>query len=199
MFYSLNGKLIEAQPGYVAVECGGVGYLCAVSDSTLSKLPPIGGNVFLLTQLVVSQDSVSLYGFISETEKICFKMLTSVSGIGNKTAMALLSALSPEQIALAVASGDYKLLTRANGVGPKQAQRIALELKDKVKALGAPAELPSGSGTFSPAGNSSEAISALMVLGCSASEAASLVAKLDPALPVEELISGALRLLSEKK
>lgn len=199
MFYSLNGRLIAAQPGFAAVECGGVGYLCAVSDSTLSKLPPIGGNVFLLTQLVVSQDSVSLYGFISETEKTCFKMLTSVSGIGNKTAMALLSVLSPEQIALAVASGDYKLLTRANGVGPKQAQRIVLELKDKMKALGAPAELPVSSGSFAPAGNSSEAISALMVLGCTASEAAALVAKLDPTLPVEELISGALRLLSEKK
>ena len=200
MFYSLSGKLIHSEPGTVVVECGGVGYMCTVSDSTLKAMSAVGGDVRLLTHLAVSQDAVSLYGFYSQTEKTCFRMLTSVSGIGSKTAIAVLSAISPEQIALAVAAGDYKTLTRANGVGPKQAQRIVLELKDKVKALGAPSE-PVLSGTSSaPAAsnNSSEAISALMVLGCSAAQAAALVAKVDPTQPVEEIITQALRLLAQK-
>lgn len=200
MFYSLSGKLIHSEPGMVVVECGGVGYMCTVSDTTLKAMPAVGGEVKLLTHLAISQDAVALYGFCSQTEKTCFRMLTGVSGIGSKTAISVLSAIPPEQIALAVAAGDYKTLTRANGVGPKQAQRIVLELKDKVKALGAPGEpvLSGASSAPSPAGNSSEAISALMVLGCSASQAAALVAKVDPSLPVEEIITKALQLLAAK-
>ena len=201
MFYSLRGKLLASEPGFVALECGGIGFRCAVSMSTQMSMPPVGEEAFLFTHMTVSQDAVGLYGFASREELSCFKMLTGVSGIGAKTAVAALSALSPEQIAISVASGDYKTLTRANGIGPKQAQRIVLELKDKVTGLGAPAPdivgIPSGGAVRG--GGASEAIGALMVLGCDAGEAARLVAQLDPALPVEQLIAGALKILGGKK
>ncbi len=120
-------------------------------------------------------------------------MLISVSGIGPKAALSILSTLTPEDVALAVGSGDYKTITRANGVGPKIAQRVVLELKDKFKSMGAPSDLPVGKGIApSAAGNASAAINALMVLGCQPSEAAQLVAKLDATLPTEEIIRLAL-------
>ena len=200
MIYSLKGKLALREMGLAVIECGGVGYKCGISMSTLEHLPPVGQEAFLFTHLAVSQDNVALYGFATREELSCFRMLTGVSGIGAKTAVEVLSALSPEQIAVAVASGDYKTLTRAKGVGPKQAQRIALELRDKVTSLGAPDIIqgPAGTAGFSPASKTSEAVSALMVLGCSADEAAKLVAQIDAALPVEQIISGALKLLGER-
>lgn len=199
MFYSLRGKLIFSEPGFVAVECGGVAFKCMVSMSTQSALPPIGSEAFLYTHLNVTQDAMSLYGFGTKSEYSCFRMLTAVSGIGSKTAMAVLSALSPEQIAVSVASGDYKTLTRANGIGPKQAQRIVLELKDKVSGLGAPVSPDQPQAARSASSNASEAIGALMVLGCTAAEAAALVAKLDQEQPVESLISQALKFMAASK
>lgn len=197
MFYSLSGEIIHQEPGCVVIQCGGVGFSCTVSGYTQRTLPA-GGDATLYTQMVVSQDNIALYGFASRAELSCFKMLTGVSGIGNKTAMSLLSAMSPEQLAISVASGDHKALTCAQGIGPKQAQRIVLELKDKMAGLGAPADMSSaGSAAVSAvpnvAVNASEAIRALMVLGYSSGEASALVAKLDPTLPVEQLIAQALR------
>ncbi len=199
MIYSVSGKLIYTEPGMAVIECGGVGYACMISGSTQRSLPAIGENAMLYTKLNVTQDAISMYGFSGKSELSCFKMLTGVSGIGSKTAISLLSAISPEQLAMCVASGDYKTLTRAQGIGPKQAQRICLELKDKIKGLGAPADTApvSGEGVpFAPAFNSSEAIQALMVLGCSAGEASGLVAKCDQTLPVEQIIAQALKLMA---
>lgn len=201
MIYSLRGEITHAEPGFVVVECGGVGYKCMVSGSTLSALQQKSGEVTVLTHMTFSQDAVTLFGFASPSELSCFKMLTGVSGIGPRTALSVLTAMSPEQLAVSVASGDYKSITRAQGVGPKQAQRIVLELKDKISALGAPtAEIPAAGGlapaAVSTAKNAAEAISALMVLGCSSGEASALVAKLDPSLKVEELIRQALRLMN---
>ncbi|MBE6765527.1 MAG: Holliday junction branch migration protein RuvA [Clostridia bacterium] len=197
MIHSLRGTLLLSEPGFVVIECGGVGFKCMISSTTQYSMPPVGQEVFLYTHLNVTQDAFSLYGFSSREENSCFRMLTNVSGIGSKTAMAVLSALTPEQIAVSVASGDYKALTKANGIGPKQAQRIVLELKDKFKSVDVGSSSGSAGVPAAPAGGVSEAISALMVLGCSAAEASALVAKTDVTQPVEKIISDALRLMAK--
>lgn len=195
MIYSLTGKYITAEPNFVVVECGGVGFRCFTSMSTIMRLPEQGSTVTLYTHMSVSENSMTLYGFSEKTELSCFKMLISVSGIGPKAAISILSTLTPEDVALAVGSGDYKAITRANGVGPKIAQRVVLELKDKFKSMGAPSEISSngrGAGIQSVSSNTAAAINALLVLGCQPAEAAQLVAKLDTALPTEEIIRLAL-------
>lgn len=198
MIYSLTGEVLYVESGMAVIECGGVGFKCIVSASTLQKLPPVGQSTTIFTHLNVTQDAMTLYGFATKSELSCFRMLTGVSGIGSKTAIAVLSAMTPEQLAMNVASGDYKAITCAQGIGPKQAQRIVLELKDKVTSMGAPTVAADISSVApSPAGNAAEAIRALMVLGCSSGEASQLVAKLDQTLPVEQLISQALRLMAK--
>lgn len=194
MIYSLTGKYIAAEPNFVVIDCSGVGFRCFTSMSTLTRMPYQGSTVTLYTYLSVTENAMTLYGFSEKTELSCFKMLISVSGIGPKAAISILSTLSPEDVALAVGSGDYKAITRANGVGPKIAQRVVLELKDKFKSMGAPSELSKDSpgGAPSASNNAAAAINALMVLGCQSSEAAKLVAKLDATLPTEEIIRLAL-------
>lgn len=195
MIYNLTGKYITAEPGFVVIECGGVGFQCFTSMSTITRLPEQGSTVTLYTHMNVTENSMTLYGFSEKTELNCFRMLISVSGIGPKAAISILSTLTPEEVALAVGSGDYKAITRANGIGPKIAQRVVLELKDKFKSMGAPVEMPAGArgtGMTSASSNSAAAINALMVLGCQPSEAAQLVSKLDAALPTEEIIRLAL-------
>ncbi|MDU7338353.1 MAG: Holliday junction branch migration protein RuvA [Clostridium sp.] len=193
MFYSVSGILIHAEPNLAVVECGGVGFKCFTSMNTQRSLPQIGEKVHLYTHLSVREDALDLYGFYTMTELNCFKMLTSVSGVGAKVGVSILSELSPEQVALAVASGDSKALSRASGVGPKLAQRIALELKDKVKKMGV-ATVSAGEIAINPAvGNAAGAVSALAVLGWSPTEAAQIVGKFDGTLPVEELIRLSLK------
>ena len=194
MIYSLTGKYVAAEPNFVVIDCGGVGFQCFTSVSTITRLPQQGSTVTLYTYMSVTENAITLYGFSEKTELSCFKMLISVSGIGPKAAISILSTLTPEDVALAVGSGDYKAITRANGVGPKIAQRVVLELKDKFKSMGAPADLPKGgqTGAVSASSNAAAAINALMVLGCQSSEAAKLVAKLDATLPTEEIIRLAL-------
>lgn len=194
MIYSLTGKYITAEPNFVVIECGGVGFRCFTSMSTITRLPEQGSTVTLYTHMSVTENAMTLYGFSEKTELSCFKMLISVSGIGPKAAISILSTLTPEDVALAVGSGDYKAITRANGVGPKIAQRVVLELKDKFKSMGAPSDIaPNGRGGVpSASSNAAAAINALLVLGYQPSEAAQLVAKLDATLPTEEIIRLAL-------
>lgn len=193
MFYSVSGILIHAEPNLAVVECGGVGFKCFTSMNTQRSLPQIGDKVRLFTYLSVREDALDLFGFYTMTELNCFKMLTSVSGVGAKVGVSILSELSPEQVALAVASGDSKALSRASGVGPKLAQRIALELKDKVKKMGV-ATVSAGDTAVNPAiGNAAGAVSALAVLGWSPTEAAQIVGRFDSSLPVEELIRLSLK------
>lgn len=195
MIYSLTGKYITAEPNFVVIECGGVGFRCFTSMSTITRLPEQGSTVTLYTHMSVTENAMTLYGFSEKTELSCFKILISVSGIGPKAAISILSTLTPEDVALAVGSGDYKAITRANGVGPKIAQRVVLELKDKFKSMGAPSDIaPNGRGAGAPSAssNAAAAINALLVLGCQPSEAAQLVAKLDATLPTEEIIRLAL-------
>ena len=197
MFYSLRGKLILTQANVAVVECGGVGYRCQTSLSTLRKLPKAGEEVMVYTFLYIREGAVDLYGFADMEELNCFKMLIGVSKVGPKLALSILSDLSPERFALCVASGDAKTITRSQGVGAKLAERIVLELKDKIKGVEASkgfaaADIPLPEDSTSIG----EAISALVVLGYSQSEAASALSKLDPNLPVDKLITLSLRSLA---
>ena len=188
MLYRLRGSLIHTEPSFAVIECAGVGYKCYTTMNTQRSLPAIGKEAVLYTHMNVREDAVDLFGFSSLAELNCFKLLTSVSGVGPKVGLAILSVLSPEQVAVAVAAGDFKTLTMAQGVGNKLAQRVILELKDKLKALGGGEEVTAAAGVVNAAGNAAEAMNALTVLGYTPSDVAPVVAKFDSSLPVEELI-----------
>ena len=193
MIYSLTGKVLKKSLDWVVLSCAGVGYLVQTPASVAGALPGVGGEGTLYTVMNVTENDISLYGFASEEQQTCFEMLTAVSGVGPKVGLAILNVLSPERVALAISSGDHKALTAANGVGPKLAQRITLELKDKVgKGLAEGVGLEDVAAAR-VAGSAPQAIAALVSLGYGQSEAAAAVAKLDTSLPVEELIKLALR------
>lgn len=197
MLYSVKGELIHLEPRVAVISCGGVGFRCQITMNTARQLPKIGGEAMLYTIMNVREDAIELFGFADQNELACFRQLTAISGVGPKAGLSILSELSPEKVALSVATGDFKALTKAAGVGPKLAQRIVLEMKDKVTALSATAgvEMPEV-GVVSAAGNASQAVDALTVLGFSAGEASAAVGKLDSALPVETLVREALKLLA---
>ena len=192
---------MAAEPNLVVVECGGVGFKCMTTLGTQRQLPAVGSEVQLFTHLNVCEDAMDLFGFYTKTELNCFRMLTAVSGVGPKVGLAILSELTPEQVAMAVACGDSKSLSRASGVGPKLAQRIALELKDKVKkmdAAGAADLSAAPGGVPSAAGNAANAVNALAVLGYAPAEAAAVVARFDSSLPTEELIRLSLKAMASR-
>ena len=192
---------MAAEPNLVVVECGGVGFKCMTTLGTQRQLPAVGSEVQLFTHLNVREDAMDLFGFYTKTELNCFRMLTAVSGVGPKVGLAILSELTPEQVAMAVACGDSKSLSRASGVGPKLAQRIALELKDKVKKMDAAgaADLSAAPGGIpSAAGNAANAVNALAVLGYAPAEAAAVVARFDSSLPTEELIRLSLKAMASR-
>lgn len=195
MFYSLTGTLVHTEPGVAVIDVGGVAFKCLTSMSTLRALPRTGGQATLYTYLNVREDALDLYGFCTQMELNCYKLLTAISGVGPKAALAILSEMLPEDVALAAAAGDAKRFTKANGVGAKLAQRIVLELKDKVKGLsfGGMDLTEIQPGGPSAAGNAAQAAEALVTLGYSPSEAAAAVGRLDSSLPAEELIRLALK------
>lgn len=196
MLYRLRGSLIHTEPSFAVIECAGVGYKCYTTMNTQRSLPAIGKEAVLYTHMNVREDAVDLFGFSCLAELNCFKLLTSVSGVGPKVGLAILSVLSPEQVAVAVAAGDFKTLTMAQGVGNKLAQRVILELKDKLKALGGGEEVTAAAGVVNAAGNAAEAMNALTVLGYTPSDVAPVVAKFDSSLPVEELIRLTLKAMA---
>lgn len=196
MLYRLRGSLIHTEPSFAVIECAGVGYKCYTTMNTQRSLPAIGKEAVLYTHMNVREDAVDLFGFSSLAELNCFKLLTSVSGVGPKVGLAILSVLSPEQVAVAVAAGDFKTLTMAQGVGNKLAQRVILELKDKLKALGGGEEVTAAAGVVNAAGNAAEAMNALTVLGYTPSDVAPVVAKFDSSLPLEELIRLTLKAMA---
>ena len=197
MIYSISGLLRQVAPTYCVVEACGVGYQCSASTHTLSSLPGRGQEVTLLTHLWVKEDGMELFGFSTEQERRCFRMLIGVSGVGPRVALAILSDSAPDRLMLSIAAGDAKALTRAQGVGAKLAQRITLELKDKVAkgfVDGISLEDVAGATSTTPAAQGAgQAIAALVSLGYSQSEAAMAVSKIDATLPVEEIIKLALR------
>ena len=197
MIASLRGKLIYTDNTSAVVECGGVGFKCFVTKNTLYNLPQKNEEVFLHTYMVVREDAMDLYGFTDREELECFKLITSVSGVGSKIGLALLSEFTANQITLYIASNDPKALTAATGVGIKLAQRIVLELKDKIGSLeiGETLEIKAvGNATVNS--NSKEAVAALQSLGYTQSEASLAVGRLDQTLSTEELIKQALKSLA---
>lgn len=198
MFYYLNGTVAEIAAGLAVIDCGGVGYACATTNYTLSQLKK-GEKARLYTYLHVREDIFELYGFASQQELNSFKMLIGVSGVGPKAALAILSATTPQNLALSIVTEDEKALTAAQGIGKKIAQRIILELKDKLAKEQSSFTVPSGGGsgaTPMPLGGSKsgEAAAALAVLGYGSQEISTALKGIDmDALPLEEIIRQALK------
>ena len=197
MIYCLTGKIVKKSMNAVVLSCGGVGYYAQCPASVAGALPGVGREATIYTVMSVTENDVSLYGFATEEQQACFEMLTAVSGVGPKVGLAILSVMEPQRVARAISAGDHKAFKAANGVGPKLAQRIVLELKDKVAkgfVDGISLEDVAGASAQTPAAqSSSQAIAALVSLGYSQSEAALAVSKIDATLPVEEIIKLALR------
>jgi Holliday junction DNA helicase RuvA len=198
MITFLHGKLVEALPTQVTVAVNGVGYEVLIPLSSYTKLPPAGQEVKLLTQLVVREDAHTLYGFMTAEERDLFRLLIdNVSGIGPKTALNILSGMNPVAFRGAVANGDVRALARISGVGKKTAERIVVELRDKIGAAGA-WQAASAAHALSPADQKiNDAVLALMALGFKQGEAHDAVraaqSALGPQATVEELVRAVLR------
>ena len=193
MYYYVNGTVAEIGPNLAVIDCGGVGYACATTNYTLAQLKR-GEQAKLYTYLHVREEIFDLYGFSTQAELSSFKMLLGVSGVGPKAVLAILSSGTPDQLALSIVTGDEKSLTGVPGIGKKIAQRIILELKDKLakEQTGFDARM----GTLSPipaGGKTQEAASALAVLGYSSQEISAALKGVDAALPVEQMIRIALK------
>ncbi len=193
MIYSVHGPLIHMEANIAVVECAGVGYRVQTSMTTQKTLK-LGDEVTLYTHLNVREDAMELFGFASKNELSTFRMLIGISGVGPKVALAILSELSSEQLAMCISSSDSKTITRCNGVGPKLAQRIVLELKDKIRGISS-TELPDSpnASVLTDTGNVSKAVAALAVLGYSAADVTPILSRLDPSMTVEQMIAATLR------
>ena len=194
MFYYVNGEITIIDENLAVVDCGGVGYACHASGYTLSKLR-IGQKARLYTYCNIREDAFDIFGFGSREELRCFELLLNVTGVGPKAALAILSASSPERFTLTILSQDEKTLTAAPGIGKKLAQRIILELKDKLGAV-TEVDFSAGAGTLAPAAGSNLALAqaALLELGYSQAEvAASLKGVEAEGLPTQEIVRRCLR------
>lgn len=196
MFYYVKGKVAHLAPNLAVIDCGGVGYACRTTSYTLSALQA-GQEGTLYTHLNVREDAMELYGFATENERSCFQMLLGVSGVGPKAALSILSATTPEGLATAIITGNEKALTVAQGIGKKIAQRILLELKDKL----AKGQLPAAEEGYGGTGitvilqdKASEATAALAVLGYQPGEIAAVLKGIDlDGLTLEEIIRQSLK------
>ncbi|MCI2058725.1 MAG: Holliday junction branch migration protein RuvA [Oscillibacter sp.] len=196
MFYYLDGTVAEILPNLAVVDCGGVGYACATTNQTLAQLKK-GERGRLYTYLHVAENAFGLYGFASQRELASFRLLIGVSGVGPKAALAILSVGTPETLAMAIVTGDEKALTAAPGIGRKIAQRIILELKDKM-AKETASGLDFSGGKGAPAAlfsdKTAEAAAALSVLGYSSLEVSAALKGIDlEHLPLEEIIRQSLK------
>lgn len=199
MIYSLKGRITAKEDNLAVIECGGVGYACRTTMNTLSALECDGKDVLLYTFMNVHEGGIELFGFFTKQELNCFKMLLSVSGVGAKAGLSILSDFTPEQFAMLIASGDSKTLTKTKGIGAKTAQRIVLELKDKITADNSGYDINAGIGKV-PADNSarSEALEGLMVLGYTQGEVMPILAGLDGNLDTAGFIRETLRIIGTK-
>lgn len=204
MIHCLHGILLEKALSMAVIECGGVGYACRISYQTYSKLGNVGEETFLYTILSVSmrEGNLELYGFLDVQERRCFSMLTAVGSVGGKAALAILSDMTPERLALVIASNDSKALTKVKGIGTKMAQRIVLELKDKIaKEQGGVLSAASLSSESIPPAESevAEALSALTVLGYKQAEVMPILAKLPADLSATDLIKETLKAIGKQR
>ncbi len=182
MIAKLRGRVDSRGEDWIVIDVNGVGYLAECSARTLSRLPAPGEAAEIFTRMLVSESAIRLVGFAEEAEREWFDVLAAVSGVGPKVALALLSALSPNELSMALASGDTAMLTRANGVGPKLARRLVTELKDKALTIGAgtlelPKEAVAGVAAVTTSQNAADAVSALVNLGYGQSQASAAVAQ----------------------
>lgn len=195
MIARLTGHLAESAADHAVIDVGGVGYLVLASARTLSAIGPVGGQVMVFTEMQVREDAMTLFAFGSAGERDWFRLLTGVQGVGGKVALAILSTLDADELSRAVATEDKAMVARANGVGPKLAQRIVMELKDKVGgvALGPAGALPRAAG-----GAAADAVSALANLGFRPAEAAAAVAAAEAELGQGATLDALVRLALKK-
>lgn len=200
MLYYVSGNVAVLEPGMAVIDCGGVGYGCRITAYTAGQLK-LNQNARLYITESIREDAYDLYGFISKEEQRCYELLTSVNGVGPKAAMAILSSGGPQNFTLAVMTGDEKMLTAAQGVGKKIAQRIILELKDKLGGSAMELDFSMGSAAAAPVqkgSNAAMAHAALQELGYSAAEINTALKGVDPNATTEEMIRHALRAMVMK-
>ena len=200
MLYYVSGKVAILEPGLAVIDCNGVGYGCRVTSYTTSQLK-LNQNARLYITESIREDAYDLYGFISREEQRCYELLTSVNGVGPKAAMAILSSGGPQNFTLAVMTGDEKMLTAAQGVGKKIAQRIILELKDKLGGSSMELDFSGGMAATAPVqsgNNAALAHAALQELGYSAAEINAALKGVDPKATTEEMVRYALRAMVMK-
>ncbi len=195
MIARLTGTLVESAADHAVLDVNGVGYFVLASSRTLTAIGPVGGQVMLLTELQVREDSMTLFGFGNPGEREWFRLLTGVQGVGGKVALSILSTLAPDELTQAVARQDKVAVTRANGVGPKLAERIVRELKDKVGgvALG-----PTGAAPVAATGHAADAASALTGLGFKPAEANAAVAAAEAELGDGATLDALVRMALKK-
>ena len=194
MIYYVSGKVTILEPGLAVIDCSGVGYGCRVTAYTATQLK-LNTDARLFVTESIREDAYDLYGFISREEQRCFALLTGINGVGPKAALSILSAGGPQNFTLAVMTGDEKMLTAAQGVGKKIAQRIILELKDKLGGSNMEFDLSAGAAAAAPQGSGSRALAtaALQELGYSPVEISLALKGADPSAPTEELVRYALK------
>ena len=199
MIYYVSGKVTILEPGLAVIDCGGVGYGCRVTAYTAAQLK-LNTDARLFVTESIREDAYDLYGFISREEQRCFALLTGINGVGPKAALSILSAGGPQNFTLAVMTGDEKMLTAAQGVGKKIAQRIILELKDKLGGSNMEFDLSAGAAAVAPQGSGSRALAtaALQELGYSPAEISLALKGADPNAPTEELVRYALKAMVMK-
>ncbi len=200
MLYYVSGKVALLEPGLAVIDCGGVGYGCRVTAYTAGQLK-LNQTARLFVTEFIQETAYDLYGFTSREEQRCFSLLTAVNGVGPKAAMSILSSGGPQNFTLAVMTGDEKMLTAAQGVGKKLAQRIILELKDKIGGGGMELDFSAGAGTAMPARQGSSAAlanAALQELGYSPAEISLALKGVDPNATTEEMVRHALRAMVMK-
>ena len=199
MIYYVSGKVAILEPGLAVIDCGGVGYGCRISGYAAAQLK-LNTNARLFVSESIREDAYELYGFISKEEQRCFELLTGINGVGPKAALSILSAGGPQNFTLAVMTGDEKMLTAAQGVGKKIAQRIILELKDKIGGSGMEFDLSAGTPAVpvQGSGNLAMATAALQELGYSPAEISTALKGVNPNASTEEMVRHALRAMVMK-
>lgn len=200
MIYNLCGTLTVSDVNFIVIECGGVGFKCFTTLNTVQEIGKTGDKVNVFTYLSVREDAMDLYGFASRAELDAFKLLITVSGIGPKAAVSILSELSPDRLAVSIASGDAKAIMKAQGVGKKTAERVVLDLKDKMGSIAVSSSVSQAvndAAAVSSGGDCAEAVEALVALGYSQSDAAVVVGAMDKSLSVDDMIRQGLKQLAK--